>query len=252
MALTLKDWHRRFLVQAQWTKSLRSYLFDLLRTSPADKILDMGCGTGALLTDLGSLSPAEIFGADLSHESVELAATVCPECNLTTADVHQLPYANDSFEIVLTHYFLMWVANPAKALAEMLRVTKSGGFLICFAEPDYGGRLDYPLEFISLRDYQISGLLQAGADPRMGRKLKSLFHQSGLSDVHSGVYEGSWQGLQSAEELETEWQVLENDLAGILTARELNELKKHDQASREKGSRMIYVPTFYAWGKINK
>jgi SAM-dependent methyltransferase len=252
MSLSLQDWHNRFLIQAQWTKTLRLYFFELLKTRPADRILDIGCGTGALLPDLGALTAAEIHGADISLEHLRLAQAECPECLLTAGDAHCLPYPEDAFDICLAHYFLMWASNPKTALKELKRVTKNGGYLVCFAEPDYGGRLDYPPEFISLRDYQISALLHAGADPRMGRKLKGLFHSLELGDVQCGVYEGRWDKNPSQSELDSEWQTLASDLGGILSQSEINQLKKHDLKARQAGSRLVYVPTFYAWGKVTK
>ena len=86
----------------------------------------------------------------------------------------------------------------------------------------------------------------------MGRKLKGLFSLVGLEDIKFGVYEGQWNSDLSALEIQSEWQMLENDLAGLISKSELSELKEQDQISQEKGSRIIYVPTFYAWGKVSK
>lgn len=252
MPLSIQDRQNRFLIQAQWTRALRLYFFQLLNVQQMEKILDMGCGTGALLPDLQSLSPADIFGLDILEEHLLVAQRICPECNLNCADVHHLPYPDNIYDMVLSHYFLMWVGNPAKALKEMIRITKTGGYIVAFAEPDYGGRIDFPPEFINIQDYQISGLLKAGADPRMGRKLHSLFLESGLSDIQTGVYEGKWDHKPSQEEIESEWQVLEDDLAGFLSPGELNALKKREQAAWENGTRLIYVPTFYSWGKVSE
>jgi len=252
MSLTLQDWHNRFLIQAQWTKALRLYFFDLIRAHPSDRMLDMGCGTGALLQDLQALSPGEVFGSDISLEHLQLAQSENPEIKLTAADVHQLPYPDDTFEFILTHYFLMWVKDPSNALKEMSRVVKNGGYLVCFAEPDYGGRIDYPDDFKIIRENQISGLENAGADPRMGRKLRSLFHSMELIDIQSGIYEGLWNSETTLPETDSEWQMLENDLKDIITETDLAALKIQDQISRDNGSRIIHVPTFYTWGKVQK
>jgi SAM-dependent methyltransferase len=252
MTLSLQDWHDRFLVQAQWTGALRSYFFDLLQTTPSERILDIGCGTGALLPDLQLLSPAGIFGADISPDHLQMASSLSPESYLFGADVHCLPIQDDSFEMVLSHFFLMWVDNPTAALSEMKRVCRDGGYIVFFAEPDYGGRLDFPPEFIPLREYQIQSLLQAGADPRIGRKLKGLLYQQGLTEIQCGIYEGSFGSDLSPKELDSEWRVLENDLAGLLSAAEIGALRKHDRAARENGSRLAFVPTFYAWGRVDK
>jgi len=250
MPLSIQDRQNRFLIQAQWTRALRLYFFELLNIQQMGKILDMGCGTGALLPDLQSLSPADIFGSDILEEHLLIARQACPDCHLNSADVHHLPFPDNIYDMVLSHYFLMWVENPTKALEEMIRITKPGGHIVAFAEPDYGGRIDFPPEFNEMKDYQISGLLKAGADPRMGRKLQSLFLESGLADIQTGVYEGKWEQKPSQEEIESEWQVLKEDLAGLLSPVELSTLKLDELAARENGSRLIYVPTFYSWGKV--
>jgi ubiquinone/menaquinone biosynthesis C-methylase UbiE len=252
MTVTIQEWHNRFLTQAQWTKALRLYFFNLLKSHPLDRILDIGCGTGALLPDLQTLTPAQICGADLSLDKLSIAKDTSPESDLTGADVQFLPYPDNSFDIVLSHYFLMWIKNPITALEEMKRVTRDGGYLVCFAEPDYGGRLDFPTEFNIIRELQIAGLLKAGADPLMGRKLKSHFHTSKLEDIQVGVYEGKWIEDPSSRMLESEWKMLENDLKGIISKEELASLKTKDELARKTGERLIYVPTFYAWGKVYK
>ena len=252
MPLSLQDWHNRFLVQAQWTRALRAYFFELLKEQSQERILDIGCGTGVLLSDLQALSPAEIFGADINLDNLSLAQRGSPETHLTGSDVFQLPFPDSSFDLVLCHYFLLWTGHPAAAIKEMQRVTADNGYVVAFAEPDYGGRIDFPPEFIKLRDYQITGLINAGADPRMGRKLKAVYSAAGFLDIVCGVYEGSWQDSPSQTELSTEWQVLEEDLSGILSKKEIGILKKHEIKAIEEGTRLIHVPTFYCWGRVSK
>ncbi len=252
MSLSIQDWHNRFLIQAQWTRALRLYFFDLIKLDPANKILDIGCGTGALLPDLQSLSPADIYGADVSLDHLLQASQLSPESSLLGADVHNLPFSDNTFDMILSHYFLMWIGSASHALKEMVRVIKPGGYLVAFAEPDYGGRIDYPQEFIKFREYQISGLEKAGADPRMGRKLPHLFHEIELANIQCGAYDGRWESQLTQQDIDSEWVVLEEDLGDTLTVQELIELKKYEQKTLESGSRLIYVPTFYAWGKINK
>jgi len=252
MPLSREEWHQRFLIQAQWTKSLRLHFYDLIKKDKLLSVLDVGCGTGALFPEMGSVSPSQIYGLDINIDHLRKASQVCQECGLIGGNVHHLPFMTDSFDLVTCHYFLMWTGNPEHALSEMHRITKPGGSVVAFAEPDYGGRIDYPPEFIRIRDYQISSLLNAGADPRMGRKLKSLFAPEGFSDLEYGVYQGGWQGDVSDEEFESEWKVLKDDLAGVLNKAELQALKKHDLGARMQGTRLVYVPTFYAWGKVVK
>jgi ubiquinone/menaquinone biosynthesis C-methylase UbiE len=252
MPLSKEDWHHRFRIQAQWTEALRLYFYDLIRKESLQTVLDVGCGTGALLPEMDALSPAVIFGLDIELDHLIMARQISPEIHLIGSDVHHLPFESDSFDLVTCHYFLMWVGNPEHALSELYRITKPGGCVVAFAEPDYGGRIDYPPEFIQIKDLQISSLLDAGADPRMGRKLKSLFAAGGFENLEYGVYQGAWQGDISNEEFESEWKVLKDDLAGMLNKAELQALQNHDLKARQQGSRIVYVPTFYAWGTVIK
>lgn len=214
--------------------------------------MDIGCGTGVLLSNLQALSPAKVYGADINLGNLYMAKEKNPGTHLIGSDVFHLPFPDNSFDMVLCHYFLLWTGHPSAALKEMRRVTTNNGYVAAFAEPDYGGRIDYPPEFIRIRDYQITSLLNAGADPRMGRSLKAIFSTGGFSDIVCGVYEGSWNNIPSQSDLDSEWQVLEEDLSGILTSAEIAVLRKHEKKALEKGTRLIYVPTFYSWGKVNK
>ncbi len=250
MPLSQAEWHKRFKVQAQWTEGLRLYFFNLIKEDHITRVLDIGCGTGALLPDLEVLSPGHIIGADLNLDYLYLAQAYSPGADLLGANVYSLPFPDNSFDVVLCHYFLMWVNDPPHALDEMKRVTRTGGTVVAFAEPDYGGRIDHPPQFNSIREYQTSALSDAGADPLLGRKLRSLFQQAGFSEIYAGVYQGSWSSESSQEEIDSEWKVLSSDLSGYLSRAELKELGRNEEIAREKGDRLVFVPTFYAWGKV--
>jgi hypothetical protein len=135
----------------------------------------------------------------------------------------------------------------------MARVTQPGGVVLALAEPDYGGRIDYPVELGVLGDWQQTSLGQQGANPLIGRKLRAVFHQAGLSDVEAGLLGGQWSGMPSSEEREIEWRVLEEDIKKIqnLTGTsEVIRLQKLDELAWERGERILFVPTFYAWGRV--
>lgn len=250
MPLTQADWHNRFMIQAQWTEGLRLYFFNLIKDSDITRVLDVGCGTGVLLPDLDVLSPGRVFGADLNLSYLKLAKKNSPGCDLLAANAHQLPFQENSFDVVLCHYFLLWAGDPHHAIQEMKRITIPGGIVAAFAEPDYGGRIDHPPIFSAFREMQISALQDAGADPLMGRKLKGLFQLEGFRDIEAGVYQGSWSGKPSQDEIESEWKVLASDLAGILNPQELEHLRQQEFSAWEKGIRLIYIPTFFTWGKV--
>jgi len=249
MPLSVKEWHDRFTVQAGWTRALREQLFNSLNISRGSRLLEAGSGTGAVAGDLARDRPGTWYCCDIRERYSQAASRFFPTLKCLSADVHTLPFPDSAFEIVFCHYFLLWVEDPLGCLKEMRRVTRSGGTIAALAEPDYGGRLDYPENFSHLKELQIAGLKEKGADPFLGRKLSALFQQAGIQHVQAGVYQGRWKGTPTSEEISSEWKVLQEDLASQLTKEELRKLKLQEEQAWSNQHRMLFVPTFYAWGK---
>ena len=247
MSLTAVDWHRRYLQQALWTQELRAYLLGQIHLPPAPRVLEVGCGTGAVLTGLPGTHPA---GLDRDLSALRLAQEFARHPLLTAGDALRLPFAGSAFDACFTHFFFLWVSSPAAALSEMVRATRPGGWIVALAEPVYGGRIDHPAELAALGQLQGAALRAQGADPYMGRKLSGLFHAAGLQQVHTGLLGGQWSTPPGAQAWESEWAVLQADLGGRIAPEELNNLRRLDAAAWEKGERILFVPTFYAWGQV--
>jgi hypothetical protein len=122
--------------------------------------------------------------------------------------------------------------------------------VLALAEPDYGGRIDYPPELAELGRLQVASLRQQGAEPELGRRLIGLFTNLGLESVEVGVLGAQWSGAISATEWESEWAVLRSDLGDSLPPSQLERLSQLDALAWQSGVRVLFVPTFYAWGKV--
>jgi SAM-dependent methyltransferase len=249
MSPSVLEWHTRFLQQASWTKELRDYLFPLAGLQGAQRVLEVGCGTGAVLQDVIGRTDARVFGLDIDWDYLRRNRLQSPASLLTLGDAHQLPFSDVVYDLVFCHFLLLWVEQPATVVQEMVRVTRPGGAVLALAEPDYGGRIDFPEELAQLGILQMEALRGQGADPNSGRKLTALFHQAGLREVETGVLGGRWTSPPRRADLEMEWRFLHADLEGIVSWEELNSYRTLDEAAWEKGERVLYVPTFYAWGK---
>jgi len=243
------NWHSRYVQQARWTENLRNYLFDKAGLAAAHRILDLGCGTGALLEGFPATAGAAVHGADLSLPSVMEASLHAPNVHLLCADGAALPYADATFDIIFCHFLLLWVNNPRQVLSEMRRVTRPGGSVLALAEPDYGGRIDYPPQLAELGRWQADSLRGQGADPEIGRKLAGLFARAGLRDVGTGVLGGEWDASMPGER-EMEWAVLQADLAGKIPLHDIQRMKKVEDEARQNSERVLFVPTFFAWGRV--
>jgi len=218
--------------------------------STSGQIVEVGSGTGAILHSLAGSSPATLHGLDHNFAYLQEAHNNTAGAQLTCGDALRLPYAANSLDGACCHFLLLWLADPSAALTEMRRVVKSGGWVIAFAEPDHAGRIDYPAALGPLGARQTTALRQQGAAPAVGRSLRALFAQAGLQNIQAGLISGHWNAAFNPEDWQQEWEILEADLGHIIPDAELSKLKEIDHAAWQSGERILFIPTFYAWGQV--
>lgn len=101
------------------------------------RILDIGCGSGAMLRrliDFG-VEPKNCFGIDLRPEAVHYARRMNPNISFTEGDVAQLPFGDETFDIALQSTVFTSVLDRKKKhsmAAEIIRTLKPGGHLIWY------------------------------------------------------------------------------------------------------------------------
>jgi SAM-dependent methyltransferase len=246
---TPSEWHHRFTQQSRWTAQVRQALLDGLNLKSSRSALEVGCGTGVIASDMMRLNPlSRVHGIDLRFDFLQLAQREAPTLNLANANGLALPFANATFDFSFCHYLLLWIPNPVALIREMARVTRPGGAVLALAEPDYGGRIDYPPSLGEIGQQQATALRCQGADPNTGRWLATLFKAAGLQNVRCAVLGGQWGEPVSAEEVEAEWRVLAADLGESISPSELETYRRLDMDAWQSGERVLYIPTFYAWG----
>ena len=251
VSLTPEEWHAWFRVQAGWTLPTRTWLYQQVGMAQSGAVLEVGCGTGVIVRELARLGAARAVGLDLDPAALAFAREQGQESGVAyvQGDACELPFCDAAFDVVVCHYLLLWLADVAQGVREMARVVRPTGHILACAEPDYGGRVDYPPEMISLGRCQAEALREQGADPGIGRRLGELFVAAGLRTT-VGVMAGRWELPASpGAGFEAEWAMRERDLTGLLSPEELCHLRSTDRRALEAGRRILFVPTFYAWGR---
>lgn len=241
------NWHERYTTQARWTKDLRAYLFEKAGLNTARRVLEVGCGTGAILANLQT--PASLHGLDLAPAALAEAKIHAPGVYLVNADAYSLPYPDFTFDITFCHFLLLWIRDPLRAAREMARVTRPGGHVLALAEPDYATRIDKPESLAPLGKWQAESLRRQGADPSFGARLADTFARAGIEVIETGTIEKSESEAPRGER-ENEWAVIEADLAGSVASVDIQKMKLLDEAAWERGERVLFVPTYFVWGRV--
>lgn len=168
--------------------------FLLPHLSANTRLLDAGCGQAALtmnlaehITQLGG-APAQVTGVDQSADAIaeatELAAEKSLDVPFQRADIHQLPFADATFDVVFCHQVLHHVADPQVVLQEFRRVTKPGG-IIAVRDADFGAMTWFPPNpgLSRWRATFSVGLATHDGNPAMGRQVPHTFYSAGLTDL---------------------------------------------------------------------
>jgi len=103
---------------------------------PFQTVLDIGCGTGALLQMIQQeRKNARPFGVDLSEQMIQVAkAKLGEKADLRVSDSEKLPFPNEAFDLVMCTYSFHHYPNPGAVLLEIRRVLAPSGRLI-LADP---------------------------------------------------------------------------------------------------------------------
>jgi ubiquinone/menaquinone biosynthesis C-methylase UbiE len=104
---------------------LARWLLEELPLAEAGRVLDLGCGVGALLPHLHTVAPgALVVGLDRTEAMVALGPRDFP---LLVGDAAELPFAAGSFDAVVMAFMLFHLPRPTAGLAEAWRVLRPGG-----------------------------------------------------------------------------------------------------------------------------
>jgi ubiquinone/menaquinone biosynthesis C-methylase UbiE len=92
-------------------------------------ILDIGCGSGEVISSIALKYKLDAEGLDIAKNAIETCRRKysIPNLLFMEGDIRNLPYDDNSFDVVLTLSLIEWIDDYKKAIAEVSRVLKNGG-----------------------------------------------------------------------------------------------------------------------------
>lgn len=117
------------LTMGRWSRRLAEHFIDFAGVADGENVLDVGCGTGSLSFALAARAPeSAITGIDFSQAYIAYAKNKNTDARIAfeIGDACLMPFADKSFDRVLSLLVLHFVREPNKAIAEMRRVARPG------------------------------------------------------------------------------------------------------------------------------
>ncbi|MEN2011032.1 class I SAM-dependent methyltransferase [Staphylococcus hominis] len=133
--------------------TLKTFIYNEYYFSPGDKVLEAGCGDGAILFKLIEKYKIEGHGIDISENAKSIATEYMIKTGIkfkyVIGDVQNSPYPQNTFDTVISLGVIEHFLNPDKVMNEMYRVLKTNGHLILMTPNKYSfGILDKKIKIL--------------------------------------------------------------------------------------------------------
>jgi len=208
----------RLVVQAEhWRHRL---IRDGTQFEPGTRLLEIGCGVGAVLAVLGQEFPGvRLTGVDIEPKQLEFARGHLErsgvDATLVEADALALPFADESFDNVWMMWFLEHLSDPLAVLREARRVLVPGGAITAI-EVDYGTvDAEPPTSALgALFRAMAQGMAAAGWSDA-GTRLPGWLRGAGFRDIDEGERSFRWEAEDLAGQAGYAADVIESALPSL-------------------------------------
>ena len=173
----------------RWSRLVAAEFVRWLSLPTGLRWMDVGCGTGALTQNiLAQADPAEVHGVDPAEGFLAVARRRAddPRAIFQLSSAHQLPFADESFDAIVSGLVLNFIPDIESAMMEMRRVTHPGGTIAAYVW-DYAGKMELMRYFwdavVALKpedQERDEGVRFPLCNPE---PLQTLFGRCGLHDV---------------------------------------------------------------------
>ncbi len=157
---------------AEWP----SHVISAAHIQPGHDVLDVACGTGVLTreTAVSVGSSGSVIGLDINDGMLAVAYEKAPDIEWRHGAAEALPFADNTFDAVVSQFGLMFFADRETAVSEMIRVLKPGGYLAVAVWDSLENTPGYAA---------VTAMLQRLFGPEPANALRAPFNLGNLNDL---------------------------------------------------------------------
>ncbi len=176
------DAYDRFM--GRYSRHLAPQMADLGDAEAGQRVLDVGCGPGALTSELvARVGAASVAAVDPSPPFVEAARERHPGVDVRQASAEALPFDDGAFDAALAQLVVHFMPDPVAGLREMARVTRQGGVVVACVWDHAGGEGPLGAFWNAVRELDPSAPDESELPGARRGHLQQLFEAAGLHDV---------------------------------------------------------------------
>ena len=178
------DAYGRFM--GRFSRPLAEQFVDLVGVEPGQRVLDVGCGSGALTAALVSrVGVDRVCAVDPSESFVEVVRSAYPSMDVHRSGAESLPFPARSFDVVLAQLVVHFMTDPVTGIAEMARTTTPGGVVAASVWDHAGHKGPLSAFWSAARSLDPSAPDESDLPGVAEGHLAELFAVAGLTDVAS-------------------------------------------------------------------
>ena len=166
----------------RYSVQLGPQMADLAGVRQAQRVLDVGCGPGALIAELLHRG-ADVSAVDPSPQFVAAAQERYPAADVRQASAEQLPFGDGEFDAALAQLVVHFMADPLHGIEEMVRVTREEGVVAASVWDMAGGRAPISPFWRAARELEPEVEGESNRAGAAEGELARLFVQAGLREV---------------------------------------------------------------------
>lgn len=228
-------------------------LLDSLNSIDGKSVADVGCGTGLVSASFAKRVGAtgKVVGIDSAPDTLAIARKMNDATNIKgiewhIGDAYTTGLADNTYDVVYCRLLLLHLKEPARAVAEMSRIAKPGGLVICEDLATINTQtypIDSPIKTIQERIKNMAA--KQGTDWDIGLALPSLFKSLGLTDIKISTHQPghlTGEGKRLAEYTFLE-AVPKMIAAGVLTEDAARQTGQQMREFTDRDDTVVFLPT---------